>query len=453
MEVPEVRFAMTSDDVRIAYEDFGEGPTAVICPTFISAVESNWGHPLLSRFMERMAEYVRVLLFDHRGAGMSDGFIETPSLSDRVRDIEAVMNAAGAETASIAGFDVGGAVAVGFAVEHPERVERLVLLNASIGKSGSERAAELNPDRYGMEERPKESYRPPDDFGADASAHVMWFSPSAAKHPDYIEWVPKAQRVVASRDQYKRLVDSASVLDVTDLLPRVTAPTQIIHTVGNRLYHIGYARLAAELIPGATLKEMEGIDQNIWVADNWMEITDASMAWIIGRETEVPVERKYSVVMFSDLVDSTSAALKAGDAQWHQKLDIHDRISRRVISNHGGVTVKNTGDGHLATFDQPDNALDAVISLREALEDIDLRLRAGLHFGQVEMRGADIAGAVVNLAARVEQAAADGEIYTTTAIREMLIGSPYEFESVGTFPLKGFPGEWTLHKVNPHPRP
>ena len=247
------------------------------------------------------------------------------------------------------------------------------------------------------------------------------------------------------------MLDSGRHIDVTDLAPHVQAPTLLIHTVGNRAHHIGNARLLAELIPNSTLQEIDGIDANFWVADNWREITDLGLAFVTGESPDAPVERRFLAVLFTDLVASSQVAANVGDVEWHRKLDTHDRISRQTVAQHRGTVVKHTGDGHLATFESPDDALYAAIDLRDSLAAIDMPIRAGIHFGQVEVRGSDIAGTVVNLAARVEQSAADGHVYTTTAVREMLAGTSFSFETVGPTQLKGFAEEWTLHRIRPQP--
>ena len=175
------------------------------------------------------------------------------------------------------------------------------------------------------------------------------------------------------------------------------------------------------------------------------------ITFITGSDVDTPKSRKFAVVLFTDMVESTSASLEAGDDRWRRRLDTHDRISRQIVARHNGSVTKHTGDGILATFDMPSEAVDAAQELRDLLAESGIRIRAGLHAGEVEIRGDDISGAVVNLAARVEQAATDGDIYTTSTVRDMLIGSALRFESVGSQQLKGFEGDWALHRVESFP--
>ena len=171
------------------------------------------------------------------------------------------------------------------------------------------------------------------------------------------------------------------------------------------------------------------------------------ISFITGAEVDAPTERRFAVVLFTDIVESTSASMATGDDEWHRQLDTHDRITGLVVSKHEGAIIKHTGDGVLATFTTPSQAVDAAIQLRDELAETGMRLRAGLHAGEIEIRGEDISGAVVNLAARVEQAAADDDIHTTKTIRDMLIGSPHHFDETGTHTLKGFDGEWRLYRI------
>lgn len=454
MEVPEVRFVITDDDVRIAYQDFGDGPPTVFVPTVLGHLEGTWAEEyLLRRFYERLGANLRVLTFDHRGNGMSDGFSDPPSLSERMLDIKAVMDAGGTDQANLLGFSFGAQLAVGFAVQHSERVDRLVLVNSRVGRTGKLRADELHT----VGEEPPPSGSAGWDLnimGVEVDDGYTYFSPSLAKYPDVLRSLPKFERMAGTRDVYKRQLESIADVDVVGIAPLVRAPTLITHMAGNRVNHVGYARLLAELIPDSTLLELEGSDHLFWFADNWRDIADAHIGFITESDVDAPAERRFAVVLFTDIVESTSASLAAGDNEWRRRLDAHDRISRQVVTRHHGSIIKNTGDGILATFDTPSRAVDAAIQIRHELAESGISVRGGIHAGEVEVRGDDISGAVVNLAARVEQAATDGAIYTSKTIRDMLIGSQHQFEYAGSHNLKGFDEDWALYQLaiaSPHP--
>ena len=448
MEVPEVHYVIADDDVRVAYQDYGSGPPTVLVQTALGHLEGYWEFGTLRRLYERMAANLRILTFDHRGNGMSDGFTEPPSLEDRALDVKAVMDEVGIDRANLFGFDFGAQVAIGFAARYPERVERLVLANARIGPSARSRADALYPEA----EQPgpptgSEVERTLNMVGIEVDEAFTHFSPSVAKYPEDVRLMPRFERLVGSRDVHRRQIESVTDVDVTDIAPLVATPTLVTHTLGDRRFHVGYARLLAELIPDATLLEVAGEDHMFWLADDWREITDAHINFLTDSVVSAPVERRFAVVLFTDIVESTSTSLAAGDDEWRLRLDAHDRISRRVVTHHDGSLVKQTGDGILATFDAPSRAVDTSIDLRDELAESGIRIRAGIHAGEVEVRGDDIAGAVVNLAARVEQAAPEGFIYTTATIRDMLIGSSHSFEPAGTHHLKGFEDEWLLYRI------
>jgi len=274
---------------------------------------------------------------------------------------------------------------------------------------------------------------------------VPEFSPSVVE--EELQAAPRFMAKVGSRDSLRRVIASVTDLDVAELAPQLQVPTLVAHTKANRLVHVGYARLLAELIPDSTLVEFDGDDHVLWIADNWREIIDEIMRFVTQTEVSAPVQRRLCVVMFTDIVGSTEAAMASGDDRWRQKLDAHDRIATKVVESNDGTIVKHTGDGILAVFNAPSPALAAALRLRDELASRNIQIRAGIHAGEVEMRGDDVSGAVVNLAARVEQAAETGNIYTTSTIKDMLLGTTHGFESVGAHRLKGFAEDWLLYRV------
>jgi class 3 adenylate cyclase len=449
MEAPEIRYVIADDDVRIAYQDVGSGTPLILVPTYWGHAEGNWGVEHLRRLYERLAANLRFLTFDHRGTGMSDGFTEAPALEDRVLDIRGVMDDAGLERANLLGFDFGAQVAIGFAAAHPDRVDRLVLMNSRVGAAAKPAADELHP---GAEEpdplsRVEAALGAVDKVGIEVAESFGRFTPSVLKYPDVLREMPRLQRMAGSRDAYRRQIQSVAGVDVTTLAPDVRTPSLVTHMSGNLLHHVGYARLLAELIPDATLLEFEGSDHLYWFADNWREITDTHIGFVTDAEIRGAAERRFAVVVLTDMVGSTRASLASGDQEWHRKLDTHDRICEQVVSRHDGSILKGTGDGVLATFNAPSQAVEAALECRSSLAESGIRVRAGIHAGEVEVREGDISGAVVNLTARIERAAGDGEIYTSATIRDMLIGSAHVFEPAGSHRLKGFEGDWPLYRV------
>ncbi|MDJ0792586.1 MAG: adenylate/guanylate cyclase domain-containing protein [Acidimicrobiia bacterium] len=455
MQVPEVRYATTEDDVRIAYQVFGEGPPVVYVGPFFNHLEVQWEQPVIARVFERLAPYLRVILIENRGTGLSDRIEGIPTLEERTTDIEAVVDAVGIERFSLIGMFAGGQMCIDFAARHPDAVERLVLANARVGRALQAEADALKPDApgelaYGTEYEQKmiETARhlgselTEDDLSALA-AH----SPSAFNHPEYVQWLPRFERMWGDREMIRRQAASIAPLEASDIAPTVQAPTLLTHTADNGIIHVGYGRLLNQLIPNSTLLEFEGRDQHYWLAPNWREIIDAHLRFIGQSEIEVPVDRRFAVVVFTDIVGSTESSMSAGDVRWRELLDIHDTVAQRVVGRNSGTMVKLTGDGVLAIFESPSNALQAATELERELRAVGIPIRAGLHAGEIELRGDDVSGSVVNLAARVMESAADGEVATTASMRDLMLGSAFEFESIGSRTLRGFNGEWHLYRV------
>ncbi len=444
MDVPEVRFVIADDGVRIAYQDFGDGPPVVLVPASLGHLEGYWEFLRLRQYYERLAANLRILLFDHRGNGLSDGFTDPPSIVERTLDIKAVLDDAGVERAGLLGFDFGAQLAVAFATMFADRVTRVVLASSRVGAGATERANVLNPAGEGQ----STALFPVDTVGVTVDDAWVRTSPSLKDQPEVLASLPSFQRMVGTRDVHQRQIESVADVDVTHLAPRVTAPTLITHSVDDRSrFHVGYSRVLAELIPHATLVEFEGEDHMFWAGDNWREIADAQIRFLADADVRVPVERAFAVILFTDIVESTRSAVSAGDSKWRSQLDSHDHIAERVVGGAGGTIVKHTGDGVLATFSTPTRAITAAASLRRDLAAKGIAIRAGLHAGEVEVRGEDVSGAVVNLASRVEQAADDGAIFVTRSLRDLVLGSDHEFESAGEHTLKGFDDTWELYEL------
>lgn len=455
MQVPEVHYATTADDVRIAYQVFGEGPTTVYVGPFFNHLEVQWEQPVIARVYERMAPYLNVILIENRGTGLSDRIDASPTLRSRTMDIEAVVDALGLDQVSLIGMFAGGQMCIDFAVRHPDAVDRLVIANARVGRKLKAEADALKPDApgplaYGTQYEGKmieTARRLGSELTEDDLTALAAHSPSAFNHPEYVQWLPRYERMWGDREMIRRQAESIAPLEISDIAQSVKAPTLLTHTADNGVLHVGYGRLLSQLIPGSTLLEFPGRDHHYWLAPNWREIIDAHIRFVGRSEIHAPVDRRFAVVMFTDIVDSTRTSMLEGDVRWRETLDIHDSVARRIVGRNGGTMVKMTGDGVLATFESPSNALRAATELERELRAVGIPIRAGLHAGEVEIRDEDISGSVVNLAARVMDAAGSGDVVTTGSMRELMLGSAFEFEPLGARSLKGFEGEWHLHRV------
>lgn len=445
---PPVRFATTTDGVRIAYTVWGDGPTFVIAPPIISNVELAWEHDQNRRVFERMGRHVTAIAFDKRGIGMSDRFDQPPTNEHRITDFLAVMDAEGIEKANISGISEGGAMAQLLAVAHPDRVDRLVISNSSAPPDHRDRVRELADGPLLSFESFMARWNDVIlHWGEADSPAVPWIMPSMANDPVYREWFARFQRHSATQAGFRRQLESIALLDTTGVPEQIQAPTLVTHTTGDQVLNAAHGRTLAELIPGATYVEFPGPDHFFWIAPNWRDILDEHLRFVIGGPVGAMVQRSFATVLFTDLVGSTAAASSVGDARWSETLDQHDRLASRVVAAHSGRLVKSTGDGMLATFPSPSLAVMAATALRAELGRIDLMIRAGLHAGEIEDRDGDISGFAVNLAARVEGAAPDGEIFVTSTVRDLLLGGSFAFEDAGVREFKGIQGAWALCRL------
>jgi class 3 adenylate cyclase len=447
MDTPEVQFASTSDDVRIAYTQWGEGPDLVLIPGIVSNVEMAWESEYFRRPLERLGRFFRVVAFDKRGIGMSDRFDTAPTSEHRILDILAVMGAAGLDRVHVSGISEGGAMAQIFAADYPERVDRLVLSNSVI--SDVHRPEQTTAPVGESEDEVRTSHW--DDviatWGTTGLPAVEWLMPSRVADADFVQWQARFERQTATQAEFRRQLESLDSMDSSDAPGRILAPTLITHTLGDKVLNVSHARISHELIPGAELAEFEGDDHFFWVAPYWQVIIDRIVEFLLDASVTPRVDRMFATILFTDIVDSTKRAVEIGDDAWRTTIDAHDRAVKNVVGDFGGTVVKSTGDGALATFTSPSSAVDAVLTLRKRLASESLTIRAGLHTGEVEIRGDDLAGYAVNLAARVEQAASDGEIFVTSTLRDLLRGGVRVFEEAGAFDLKGFEDPWTLYRV------
>src|SRR6266513_2570390 len=163
--------------------------------------------------------------------------------------------------------------------------------------------------------------------------------------------------------------------------------------------------------------------------------------------SSVDIDRVLATVLFTDIVDSTPRAADLGDRRWRELLDAHDRAAAAEIERHRGIMVRTTGDGGLARFDGPARGIQCARAIVDAAGRLDLGVRAGLHVGECELRGSDVAGIAVHIGARISALAGPGEVYVSSTVRDLVAGSGIAFNDRGRHVLKGVPGEWELFAV------
>jgi pimeloyl-ACP methyl ester carboxylesterase len=432
-QLPETRYAQ-SGDVSIAYQVMGEGPIdMIIVPGIVSHIEFAHELPGFTAFMRRLASYARVVTFDKRGQGLSDRMSGAPSLEVRMDDVRAIMDAIGSKRAALIGFSEGGCMSVLFAATYPERVSHLILAGCF------SRAADRAPHDVwlsGVEDFTKK-------WGSGVIIHKL--APSEVAKPGRIAQYAKLERLASSPGALRTIMHLNRQIDVTAVLPTLQVPTLVLHGAKDIQVPPEHGRILAKQLPGAKYVEYPEGEHAFWVGDTEAMLGDIE-EFVTGHRERPPeeLERVLATVMFTDIVDSTRSAAAMGDQRWRRMLDDHDQLAQQVICRHRGNLVKSTGDGILATFDGPGRAVRCALAFGTAAKGIGLPLRAGLHTGEIEIRGNDIGGIAVHAAARVMSHSGSDEVLVSRVVTDLVAGAGLKFAERGSFELKGLPGKWDL---------
>ena len=436
--MPETRYAKADDGVHIAYQVFGEGAfDLVVIPGFISHVELAWEDGALAGALDRLGSFSRVIMFDKRGTGMSDRAERLPDIDRRMLDIEAVMHAVGSDHAALFAVSEGGPMAILFAAAHPERTRGLVLvatyarITAGPGYSIGMRTEQLYESVQYLEPR----------WGTGVG--LGGWAPSVAKDPGAREFFARLQRLAASPGSAMALMSSYMDIDVRPALPLVHAPTLVVHRTGDRMVPVAHGRYLSGHIDGARLVELPGTDHFWWTEDTGQILGEVE-EFLTGARSVPQADRVLASVLFTDIVDSTRRAAELGDREWKLLLNRHDALAGRQVARHGGRLVKMTGDGILATFDGPARSVRCARAISDGAQALGIVVRAGVHTGEVELRGDDIAGLGVNIASRIEGLAQPGEVLVSRTVTDLVAGSGLDFDDRGEHDLKGVPGRWQL---------
>ena len=436
---PETQYAQ-SGELSIAYQTVGGGPIDLLfVPGFVSNVELMWERPAFAGMLERLSGIGRLTFFDKRGTGCSDRSLGTGSSEDRMDDLRAVADAAGIESAVVIGISEGGPLAVLFAASFPERVRSLVLW-------GTFGRALWAPDyEEGLSSELVDAFI--DDVREKwGTGHALAGFLSDSGEADLAAQA-RYERQTASPGAAATILRHNVQMDVRHALGALRMPTLVVHRTGDPIVPVGAGRYLARHINGAHLVELPGDFHVGGVPGDDDDILDAIEEFVTGApvvERDDDVDRVLMTVLFTDLVDSTARASEMGDKAWRSLLEQHDTTAAKAVESQRGVVVKRTGDGLLATFDGPGRGVRAARALREAVASLGVEVRAGLHTGEVERRGDDVAGIGVHIGARVSALAASGEVLVTSTVKDLVMGSDLEFDDRGSRELKGVPGDWHL---------
>ncbi len=431
-----------SGDLRIAYQVHGDGPIdLVFAPGYLSHLEQNQWWPGYAAFFEKMAAFSRLIVFDRRGTGLSDRILSLGSFEELMDDIGVVLDAVGLERAALFGGAEGGPMCVLFAATFPERTSALVL-----GASYARR-----------------TWAPDYPWGLDAEAQQQildayeerWgrigfgsrsLAPSLADDERFQLWYAQAQRFSGTPASAREWFRVTMEIDVREVLPAIRVPTLVIHRVGDRVIPVESGRYLAEHIPDAKYVEVPGDDHFPFVGDI-DAIVDEVEEFLTGSRRAREPDRVLATVLFTDIVGSTERAAELGDRRWTELLAEHHRIVREALERSRGKEVRVAGDGFLATFDGPARAIRCACAVREAVRELEIEIRAGLHTGELELTETGIEGIAVHIGARIAELARAGEVLASSTVKDLVVGSGIGFADRGTHVLKGVPGEWHVHAV------
>ena len=432
-----------SGDVHIAYQVKGDGPLDVIfIAGFVSHLEQNWEMPAHARFLNRLASFSRIILFDKRGTGLSDRGSQIFTLEQRMDDVRAVMDAVGTERAAIFGVSEGGPMSVLFAATYPERAAALVMYGSYARKSWApDHTFGLKDDQWGAIFDDIEHH-----WGTPAGLNLDIWAPSVAQDEGFKQLTSDYLRLAASPGAALSVMRMNQEIDIRHVLPTVRTPTLILHRTGDRAINVEHSRYMTQQIPMAKLIEFSGSDHFFWVGDS-DAITDEVEEFLTGVRPRPKPDRMLTTVLFTDIVDATEKAATLGDRQWGELLQSHHALVRRELSRYHGREIDTAGDGFFATFDGPARAIRCACAIREAVSSLGITIRAGLHTGECELIGEKIGGIAVHLGARVVAEARSGEVLVSSTVKDLVAGSGLRFIDRGVHTLKGIPGDWNLFAV------
>ena len=441
MASPQTRYAKAGG-VHVAYQVVGEGPPdLVLVSTWFSHVEARWDFPGFAYYLRRLASFSRVISFDKRGIGLSDPvpIDRLPLLEEWMSDVRAVMDDVGVERAVLFGANEGSMMAALFAATYPDRVSSLVLANATA------RPAWAPDNPSGVRPEIIDALVNSVDQAWGEGLTMAAVNPSIAGDDRAVQAWGRFLRLAASPAVAAAVIRMIFELDVRPVLPAIRVPTLVVSR-RDALFSAATGAAVAGLIPGAEFVEVPGVDYGLAVGDV-DPVIDEVEAFITGTRPTHDIDRVLATVLFTDIVDSTARAAELGDRGWRAILDSHEEIARAEVQAHGGVIADFTGDGIVATFDGPARAVRAALALRDRVHDLGIVIRSGLHTGEIERRGEDIAGLGVHIAARVMALADGDEVLVSHTVKDLVAGSGLRFQDYGIRDLKGVPDAWQIFRV------
>ena len=425
-------------DTHIGFTTMGEGPPDLV-QVGIAQSHVEIAHDLASnrRAFERIASFARFIDYDRRGSGISDRTVGAVPIEVEVEDLLAILDAAGSERPYVFGFGVGGSLALVFAAVHPDRCAGVIAYSTP--------ACFLRSDDYpyGWDDQTFEMFlRLIEDGGLAGPDSLAILAPSMADDREFVDFSARILRSATTPRQARDCFETYARTDIRNVLASVKVPVLVLHRTGDLLFPIDQSRDLAKRLPDARFVELPGVDWIPWAGDTDSLLTEIQ-TFVTGTRPMGEPDRQLATLLFTDVVKSTETVASIGDKRWRDLLDRHDDIVLREVERHGGRRVKTTGDGVLATFNGPAQGIRTALAIRDALASIGVPVRAGVHTGEVEIRGDDVAGIGVHIASRITALAAPNEVLVSRTVVDLTAGSGLQFAPRGDHQLKGVPGSWS----------
>lgn len=421
-----------SGGLALAYEELSEsGPPTILSPPLGNRAVAT-SVPAFYRFYERLARFTRFVIYDRRGMGMSDSSATPASLADQAADLDAIRAAMGVEHVAVMSSSIGNYVALAYALDYPQRVSALVLLNGACCDA-------LDPEGP-LGEPPLLPWDLLESLtGANFDGAVRAWFDQAMPNMDEAQKAQQMQYYKASvspRELYAHM-RFARGLDLRDRLREIRTPALVLASARDNYNSAGHGQYMARHLPYARYVEMD--------TDSYLPWTQAETLGVLLRTTEEfltgrvqhSAPRVFATVLFTDIVDSTAQQQARGDAEWQMVRKGFEDATRHLVEQHGGRVIQFLGDGAMASFPMPSNALLAAERLVQAARDQGFQIRAGVHAGEAEAHGEELSGICVNIAARVAARAAPGEVLTTATVRDLVEGAGFALSDAGDANLKG----------------
>ncbi len=440
---PETRYAWNGD-TALAYQVFGSGPVDIAyLQGWASNVELNWEGPALARFLHGLGRQARVIHMDRRGWGCSDRFSpgDVAPLEVQVEDLVAVMDVAGSRRAVVFASWETTLSALLFAASHPDRCAGLVLVDPFVTFVKTDET----PWMLAVADWEEQLAGVPRHHWGDRT----WARDLAGETDEWeIEWFGTWARSAIAPGALVAEYRAFYRVDVRAVLSSIRVP--VLVTGHEQVEHFREAaRFISERVPDPLLLELT---DDVGEQFHWYRRGEALLE-AVGRlvarigEQAALLDRVLATILFTDIVGSTARAAELGDARWKELVGQHERIARAEIDRFRGTYVRGTGDGLLATFDGPARGVRCAQAIVEAVAPLGIQIRAGLHTGEIEVAGTDLAGVGVHIGARVASLAGPGEVWVSSTVRDLTVGSGLAFEDRGEHELKGVPDRWHLYRV------